>query len=189
MTGPMALTRSIYRNVLEALYERALAGEVTPRLKERLRPLGLDLDRPLPTSLPITAYARCLQITAAEIYPDLSPEQGMYELARRLTRGYWTSPVGMATELLVRRVGPHRMLSWMGRIFRAVDTYSKVTVTEEGPRRFRVQTNAVDVPPGYGRGVMEEMLRMSGALEPHVEELGSDFGDAYRLSWKEEPGR
>jgi len=182
-------TRAIYRNLLEALYERALLGEVTPQLKQRLRPLGLDLDRPLPTSLSVPAYSRCLHITVEEIYPGRPPEEGMYALSRRLTCAYWDSPTGRASARLIRLVGPQRMLSWVGRIFRTLDSYSSVSVSEEGPRQFRVQTNAISVPPGFGRGVFEELLMLAGAHEPRVETLAdTGCGEGYRVRWSDPPG-
>jgi len=186
----MSAQRVVNRNMLEAIYERALAEKITPALKQRLRPLGLDLDQPLPTSLTVPIYARCLAITVEEVFPELEPKEGMTELARRLTHAHCDTAVGYASAKLAHLLGPQRMLRWLGRMFRAVDSYSSVRVIEEGPTCFRIMTNATDVPVGYGEGVFEELLRIAGANDPHAEAIGGDeTGDAFRVWWSEPPGR
>jgi uncharacterized protein (TIGR02265 family) len=182
----MSAKRLVFRSLLEALYERALMGEVTPELKARLKRLGLDLDLELPESLPVSIYRSCILATVEELFPEVPPAEGMRELATRLARGYWETPVGRAMLGLVRLLGPQRSLTWMSRFFRAIDSYSEIRIDVEGPGRFLVHSNAPDVPEGYGEGIFEEILRAAGADAPRVEQQLQDArSTVYRVEWTE----
>ena len=62
----MAQERLMFAHAVEALFGRALRGQVTERLKARLRQAGLDLDRPLLPAYPIAVWIAALEISVSE---------------------------------------------------------------------------------------------------------------------------
>jgi len=176
--------RVVYQSLLEALYVRGLEGQVTPALRRALLKEGLNLDA-LPTSLPVPVYRRCLEITARELYPELSLHDGSREVARRLARGSWTTPLGRAMTGCLRLLGPRRAVEWLSRLFRAFDSYSEVRAIREAPGCYRIRFNAPDVPDGYAEATLEEVLREAGARNPEARALGRDAEtSSFRVTWQ-----
>lgn len=181
--------RVVYQSLLEALWVRGLAGQVTPELRRALRKEGLDLNA-LPASVPVLVYRRGLEVTARHLHPDLSEEDGFREVGRRMAKGSWMTPLSRAVTSCLRLLGPRRSVEWLSRLFRAFDSYSEVRAIREAPGCYRIQVNAPDVPEGYAEALLEEMLREAGARNPRARALGRDAEtSSFRVTWEVEENR
>jgi uncharacterized protein (TIGR02265 family) len=182
--GSAPQPREVYQPLLEGLYLRALAGRIPPSLRDALRTEGLDLDA-LPTSVPVSVYTSCLNLTARTLYPERSLEEGLHELGRLLALSMWQMPLGRAMAGVQRLLGPSRSLEWLTRLFRALDSHSEIRAYREGPRQYRIETNVPDAPAGYSEAVFEEVLRVAGAKSPRARPLTLTAASGiYRVWWE-----
>jgi uncharacterized protein (TIGR02265 family) len=181
--------RVVFRQVVEALLTHALRGRVTPRLRERLRRAGLDVDRPLLPAYPVSQWAACLDVIAEEAYPHLPREDAFARMAADHVDGYGHTLVGKALYGVMRVLGPRRTLKRMTENLRSSDNYTRVTVTELGAGLWSLHFNTRVVAPGYAEGVIAGLLRVAGArnvqavrAEEHEDSL------VMHVRWEEPPG-
>jgi len=182
--------RLVFAPVVEGLIRHGLQGHVSPRLRERLRLVGLDLDRPLLPAYPVPMWANCLRIIAEETFPEVPLEEGFRRLATRHVEGYGHTLFGRAVYRVMRLLGPRRMVQRLPQTLRGTDNYTEAEVVEVGPRAFEMRMNSVVPAPGYVEALFEAMLRVAGAEAPHVEKTRVEAAHTtYRLAWAEPEAR
>ncbi|GMU05101.1 DUF2378 family protein [Corallococcus caeni] len=180
--------RQVYVQVVEGLLQHGLKGQVSPRLRERLRQAGVDLDRPLLPLYPVPLWARCMDIVVEEVYPDVPRAEGYALLARAHVEGYGATLLGRAVMGVMRVLGPRRMVHRLPEVLRGTDNYTEATLTERGPTHFELHLNSSFSAPGYVEALFEGMLAAGGAKAPRVTKVHDD-GDSstYALTWTPEP--
>lgn len=155
------------------------------RLRERLGDLGLDVDR-LPSTFPVVKWQKCLQIITEELFPGVPMAEAYRRLARQHVEGYGRTLMGRATVRVMRLLGPRRMVHRMPSVLSATDNYTAGTVEERGPTEFLLSLNSNMQPGAYVESMLETMLRVWGAVQPHVKQQeGREDGATYLLSWSE----
>jgi hypothetical protein len=110
MSRPEPAERLVYASVVEGLLRHGLQGQLTPRLKERLRQIGVDVDRPLLPAYPVPLWFYCLRAIVDEVYPGQPLEPAFRDLGTRMTEGYGRTVLGRALYMLARLQGPRRMV-------------------------------------------------------------------------------
>ena len=186
MSRPEPAERLVYASVVEGLLRHGLEGRLTPRLKERLRHIGVDMDRPLLPAYPVPVWLHCLRATIDEVYPGMAPEAAYRDLGARMTAGYGRTLVGRALYVLARLQGPRRMVLRLPNMLASGDNYTNAEVVEKGPCHFEMRMNSVVEAPGYAESIMEALLRLSGAQGPRVRVLDRSRGHTlYGLEWGE----
>jgi uncharacterized protein (TIGR02265 family) len=177
--------RLIYAEVVEGLIRHGLSGKVSLRLRERLRQLGLDVDRP-PQTFPVVAWQQCLAVIVEEAFPGVPTEEGFRQLARQHVEGYGRTLLGKATMRVMRLLGPRRMVLRLPHMLGSTDNYTVGVVEERGPTTFELALNSSPMSIGYPEALFESFLTASGAEEPRVKLLQSSAeGSTYQLTWKE----
>lgn len=176
--------RLIYGEVIEGLLRHGLHGQVSLRLRERLRQLGLDVDRP-PQTFSAVVWRQCLQVIVEEAFPGVLPEEGFRQLARQHLEGYGRTLLGRATMRVLRLLGPRRMVQRLPHVLGSTDNYTVGVVVEQGPSTFELTLNSSPLPAGYAESLFESFLKASGAEEPRVKLVQSSADSCtYQLDWK-----
>ncbi|QSQ20766.1 DUF2378 family protein [Pyxidicoccus parkwayensis] len=180
--------RLVYVQVVEGLLQHGLNGRVTPRLKQRLRQVGVDLDRPLLPAYPVPLWTHCLSIIVDEAYPGIPREEAFRRLAETHVQGYGRTVIGRAVFGVMRLLGPRRLVLRIPQTLRATDNYTEVELLERGPTTYEMKMNSVVEPPGYVESLFESLLRVGGAESPKVSRIHVDPGTpstTYQLTWAE----
>jgi uncharacterized protein (TIGR02265 family) len=178
--------RVVFVQVVEGLLRHGVGDRVTLRLRERLKQVGLDLDRPLLPAYPQKQWMHCLHIVVEELYPGLTREEAFRQLAAHHVEGYGRTLVGRALMRLLRMLGPKRTVSRMAQALRAGDNYTEVRLTELGPGTWEMWMNSVLNAPGYAEALFVSFLRASGAEEPQASIVRrEEESTTYLLTWKE----
>jgi uncharacterized protein (TIGR02265 family) len=173
--------------VVEGLLQHALHGKVSPRLRERLRTAGVDLDRPLLPLYPVPVWVRCLHLIVEEVYPSLPREEAFRQLARAHVEGYGRTLLGKAVLAMMRLLGPKRVAQRLPQVLGGTDNYTEATLTEVGPAHFELELNSNQDVPGYVEALLERMLEVGGAKAPRVTKLSAGEGRTrLSLTWSEE---
>lgn len=178
--------RVVFAPVVEGLIRHGLQGYVSPRLRERLRLAGLELDRPLLPAYPVPMWMNCLRILVEELYPGVPQEEGFRRLATRHVEGYGHTLFGRAVYRVMRLLGPRRMVQRLPQTLRGTDNYTEADLVEVSPREFEMRMNSVFDSPGYVEGLFEALLRVTGAESPQVVKTQVEATHTtYRLTWTE----
>lgn len=178
--------RRVFVQVVEGLLRHGVGERVTPRLRERLRQVGLDLDRPLLPAYPAAQWVHCLHIILEEVYPGLPREEGFRLLAEHHVEGFGQTLVGRAMMRLMRLLGPRRTVRQMVQALRSSDNYTEVRLEELGPGHWELWMNSVLDTPGYVEALFVSFLKASGAAEPQAAIVRRDEeSTVYLLRWKE----
>ncbi len=184
MTGKL-----IFDHTIEGLFLRGLTGQVTPRLKLKLRQAGVDLDRPLLPVYPFEIWVRCIGLAAQELYPDVPEPEAWRRLGERMIEGYRETVMGSAMFTLLQALGPRRTLERAQKNFRSGNNYTEVRFTDVAPTVVDVWMNETDMVRFFAQGMIQAGMRTSGAPELQVNILHCDAqGTTYRVSWREQKG-
>lgn len=182
----MAENRLDFAQTWEGLFSRALEGKVTPRLKERLRSEGLNLDAPLEPGYPAEKWPRYVGITLEELYPNVPRERAANQLGRVFFEGYQRTLMGKALAVLMRAIGPSRTLSRMGRSFQTGNNYTQTRTEVLGPGDVKLWFNEVHGLPWFFAGVIESGAEIVSARNCTVEVMDTDgHACTLRIRWTE----
>ncbi len=180
----MPAKRVIFTPVIEGLYVHGLRGRVPLSLKVRLRELGLDLDRPLPSAFPVLQWEKCLHATAEALSPEVPRDEAMRRLGVLHVEGFGGSLLGRAMYAFMRTLGPRRILERLTASFRTTDNYSETRVTELGPGRYELWLNATADIATYPEGLFVALLTRCGARAVRVAcTHRDDSGMTFLIQW------
>ena len=177
--------RVVFAHAVEALFTRAFRpGEVSPRCRERLRRVGIDLDRPLLPCYPDSVWLAALEVAVAELFPEQPRDEGYRELGRRLVTGYVETVIGRAILTLARIAGPRRTLLRVQHNLRSATNYVDTRLVEHAVNDFELWVGS-HAHPAYHQGVFEAMLDVIGqrgydVVPEHVDAEGV----TYRIRWE-----
>lgn len=178
--------RLVYVQVVEGLIQHGLQGRISPRLKTRLRQVGLDVDRPLLPAYSVLMWQQCLRVIAEETWPGMALEEAFRHLAAAHVEGYGRTLIGRAVYGVMRLLGPRRLVQRMPQTLRGTDNYTQVELVEKGPAAYEMRMNSALDCPGYAESLFEHMLRVGGGESPHVTTLSVEDGHTtYLLTWTE----
>ncbi len=177
--------RVVFLPTVESLFSRLPSGALTRELRDAVRELGIDLDRPLLMAYPLAIWARVLEVTARTVYPSESAHDAHRLLGQRLIEGYVETGIGRALFALLKLIGPRRTLQRTAKAFRNGNNYCEATVTDLSPTEFIVWMNEVGTVPTLVAGVLQAGLTQAGATGVAVTVVQVDSaGMTYRDSWK-----
>jgi uncharacterized protein (TIGR02265 family) len=184
----MAQQRLMYAHAFEALFARALHGELSERCRTRLHQAGLDLERPLLPAYPIEVWVAALEITVAELFPELPRPEGYRRVGERLLRGYVQTFIGRANFSLLRLLGPVRALERLSAHLRANNNFQETRLTPLGTGQWQLWINTSVSEPAYYEGLLQAALEEVGAPSPRVHSgVRTDDGCTYRITWGPQP--
>ena len=177
-------SRLIFPVQVEGLL-RGLEPDVTPRLKQRLKAAGLDLDAKLPPAWPAERLREWLDACADEVYPGQPREQALRAIGRRFIEGWQRTLIGAASAKLLKLVGPRRTLERLTRAFRTGDNFSETSVLFPSDRVGVVTVRSQRLPH-YIAGILDggvAMLEVDGRVAIEDAGDGEHGSMRFRIEW------
>lgn len=169
----------------QSLFHDALKRELTPRLKQRLKELGLDLDRKLLPGYPAALWPQVMRVVAEELYPGTELFRAAQQLGQRFIDAYFGTTMGGAIALVFRTLGPMRALGRVERSLRSTNNYQRTRLTPRGPKQAELWIAEVNGVTGWFVGMIEAVAKHLALVAPRVEVTEDDGRSAtFRLSWE-----
>lgn len=181
--SPPSESDVVFATAVESLYLRGLKDRLTPELRDAIRGLGIDLDRPLLPGYGLDTWAQALRVTAATLFPGRTLEQATAEMGRITFNSLRETTIGMALFPIFRLIGPRRVLQRMTRSLRNGSNFIETKVVAEADGEADVWFNRVR-EVGFYTGVLEAGVIAAGARDAAVT-VHSRQGDevVYRVRW------
>lgn len=169
--------------LVDGVFKRVLAPDLTPALISRLATVGVDLSVPPPPHYPRTAWYLAVELTAKELYPDQPLAVQLRRLgahiisalqSRHIIKGPWLS--------MAKLMGPRRALK------QAMDFLDrspvKVTITERAKNDFAIAVNDTE-QADFLAGLLESAIAMLGGKSPGVSLESTHEGSShFRATWR-----
>jgi uncharacterized protein (TIGR02265 family) len=176
----------VFEQTIEAMFQRALSGRLTPTCKSRLREAGLDVDQKPRPAYTFAAWMTFVRIAAEEVFPGEPLEVAAFKLGQAHMEGYRETMLGRAVLSLMRVLGPRRALARATQTFRSGNNFTETRLTELGPRQFELWFNDVGPLPSFTAGIIHGGLKVSGARDIRIDVDGYDgHACTYRIQWGE----
>jgi len=177
----------IFSHSLQGLISRAFPSGVPSELKEKLRTVGVDLDRQLLPAYPKDTWSRCVEYGARYAFPLEPKELAWRKMGERMVDGYQETMIGRAMFSTLRLLGPRRMLQRSQKNFRSGNNYTEIRLTDVGPTVLDVWFNETDeVLRQFTLGLILAGMRSGGAEAPEAIITHRDaLGMTIRACWKE----
>jgi uncharacterized protein (TIGR02265 family) len=157
---------------------------MTPRLKERLRQVGVDLAHKLMPAYPLDTWVKSISEAAQELYPEKPESESWRLLGERMVDGYQGTVVGAAMFALMKVIGPRRTLVKVQKNFRYGNNYTEARLRDVSPKVVEVWMNDSGPVRYFSQGMIHAALRASGASGLAVDILHSDDqGTTFRVTW------
>jgi uncharacterized protein (TIGR02265 family) len=157
----------VYAHTVEGLFYKALRARITPGLKGRLKPLGLDLDAS-PADMPREKWAEALRLAATEIFPKPHEDESFRLLGRALIEGFSGTLIGKSVIGVLRLLGPARSIHRLEKTLQSGNNYIQARIEQKGPTEFDGWINECNGSPGYVIGVLEGALEAAGAKDVKI---------------------
>lgn len=153
----------IYEHTVDGLV-RAIGRRMTPGLRARLEQAGLAPAGRKASSYPHQTWREFLRITREELFPALTPADGLRALGRDFVDGYFQTLLGSAVAGLARLLGPRRTLQRATQNFRSANNFTETRLIEVGPHRYQLSLQRVE-DPEFTAGLVMRGLEVAGAKE------------------------
>ena len=174
----------VFGSTFDALFNRVLAGRLTPECQSQLKSAGLDVLAPLSEAYDRKIYFRGLQIVSAHLYPQKPIGEAMYDLGLRFWEGFGKTPRGEPLLTAIKRDGPMRSLFRSAEMFKASNNYMRTQLNLTNASRVELWLSQSSGFPEYFRGVIFSTLVESGAAQPGVEIIEDDGQSCnFRINW------
>lgn len=168
--------------LVDGVFKKVLAPDLSAGLKTELASAGLDLSAPAPDHYPRTTWYRAIELTAQQLFPsEAGPAQqrrlGIHIIeslqSRGIVKGAWLTAA--------RFMGPRRALK------QAMDFTDrspvKVTITERSKSEFLVTADDT-AQPEFLAGLLEAAIKMLGGKSPSVALEGIKGNEShFRATW------
>lgn len=169
--------------LVEAVFKRVLAADLTPELTTQLASVGVDLSGPMETNYPRPTWYLAIEQTAKALYPNDELPVQLRKLgghiitslqSRQIIKGAWLTMAKLA--------GPRRALK------QAMDFSDrspvKLTITERSKTEFEISVDDTEQSDFLG-GVLEAAITMLGGKNAGVTLEGTRENSAqFRATWR-----
>ncbi len=162
---------------------KGLGPKATPQLKAQLRLRGLKLDQ-LPPAFPIEQWTPHLIYISQTVFPELAPDDALFETGRAFMRGWKETLMGSAVSQLLRIVGPARSLPRLERAFRTSNNFTMSTTELLTATSARVILSDVHDVPTLWAGVLQGGLAILGREGTVTVEDRTPPGVTVLINWK-----
>lgn len=129
-----------FASAFEALYIRALGEQLTPKLKDELRKVGLDVEKPLQPAYPFEVWYQSLLLTATSLHPGVSREEAVERIGVTFLEGFQRTLIGAAVLQFARVIGVERSLVRMDRNTRTSSNVFVSKVERVGPKHMKLSS-------------------------------------------------
>jgi uncharacterized protein (TIGR02265 family) len=180
--------RLVYEHTMEGFFVRGLSGRVSPMLKERLRTVGLDLDRRLLPAYSFDTWCSCVRLAAESLHPELPQPEAYRLLGERMAEGFRQTLMGRAQFNVLQLLGPRRVMHRAQQSFRSGNNYTEARLRELTPDMLEIWMNEPGPTRYLIQGALLVGLRASGAADPRVEVVAFTPEDVtFHATWEALP--
>lgn len=178
--------RVVFDHTVEGLFFKALGPRMTPAVKDKLRAIGIDLDKKLVAAYPFDTWMQALKIAADLIAPGEPDTISMFKVGEVMIAGYQQTVMGKALLGMMRVLGPKRVLGRAQHSFRSANNYTETKLTEIDERTFDLWVNHIGTYPTFTSGLLHAGVTAAGAKNAKVEVASFDgnSGATYRITWE-----
>lgn len=169
--------------LVESIFKRVLAADVTPALQTQLAAAGVDVSGPMQPSYPREAWYQAIELTAKTLYPqDPAPTQ-LRKLGGHIITSLQSRQIIKSTWLtMAKLMGPRRAIK------QAMDFTDrspvKLTITERAKSEFEVSVDDTNQPE-FLTGLLEQAIAMLGGKNVVVVHEGARDGQGlFRATWR-----
>lgn len=164
----MSPHHQISGRLIAALFERGLAGSVTPELEAHLAAEGIEL-RNLKATYPYAAWVRGLEVTAAELYSGEVLSDALRKLGARVIRTLKDQGVVKGPMLTMGKfMGPKRVLKQIhAQPVRGAD-FLRIEVVEKAKQHLEIHVNDGAIGD-FVAGALEAVIELLGGHQPRVQ--------------------
>ncbi len=179
--------RLVFAPSVEALLIRGVGTRMTSHLRDQLRGLGIDLEKPLLPAYRSDVWQQAVDLIAQELHPGSSMGEAQRKLGESTVSGWEQTLIGKAMITLTKLYGPRRILLRFPQMSKSSNNYSSMTVKEVSPLELEMVCHPFEGWPEYVQGCICAVASMAGAKEPRVEVVRHDRATeqlVLRTTWK-----
>ncbi|HVE82175.1 MAG TPA: DUF2378 family protein [Myxococcales bacterium] len=140
--------------VFEGMFRRTLHVEPSSPLADALREVGFDLRAPK-GRYPSEVWDSALKVAARHQYPDRTEAEGLLELGRRFTAGFFETIVGKVIASIIPFLGMERMMVRVPKFAAMTTSGMNLDVQREGDGRWRLRYRSRTLSPEFLAGAVE----------------------------------
>jgi uncharacterized protein (TIGR02265 family) len=176
-------TATVPGKMVNGLFTRVLAPDLTPTLTSQLAEAGVNLAGPPPDAYPRATWYRAIELTARALFSQHEPSEQQRRLGGHIIDSLQSRHVVKGTWLTMARfMGPRRALK------QAMDFTDrspiKLSITEVSKTEFEISVDDKE-QPDFLAGLLEAAIHMLGGKQPKVLLKGAQ-GEAslFHASWR-----
>ena len=169
--------------MVQGLFKRVLAPDLTPELIAQLAAVGIDLSVPPPAAYPRSAWYQAIALTAKTLFHEHPEPAQLRKFGGHIIQSLQTRDIIKSTWLTMARfAGPRRALK------QAMDFTDrspvKLTITELSKTEFEISVDDKE-QPDFLAGLLESAIHMLGGKQPKVHLKGPQ-GEAnlFTATWR-----
>lgn len=178
----MADAQLVYDFGVESLF-RGLGDRLTPALKEKVRAVGIDLDRKLLPAYPREVWVRVVDVVAEDLKAGTDLAASRRELGRRITDGFAETALGKLMAPGVRFIGVRRVLQRLPKQLTMSNNFMKVALVEQPGDCVRVEVREPVPSADFLCGVIEAIAGYAGAKSCDVTFADEGTLIAFTVKW------
>ena len=177
--------RLVFEHTVEGLFRVALNGKLSPPATRALGQTGIELTRPLLPAYPVETWRRALEITVADVYAQLPPDEAWRRLGHEVLDGLVHTRLGRSLSNAAQLLGPLRFLRRLNTTLRSADNYVRAELKEQAPTTCEVWINEVMDQPAYYQGLLEASVALAGGRKAHSRLLAREGrGARFQVRWE-----
>ena len=169
--------------MVDGVFKRVLASELTPALITQLAEVGLDVSIPTPPTYPRHVWYRAIELTAQALYPGLPHAEQLRKLGGHLIGALQSKEIIKSTWLTMARfMGPRRALK-QAMDFTARSSI-KLSISELSKTEFEIGVDDRE-QPDFLAGLLEAAIGMLGGKSASVALKGPQGeSNLFRATWR-----
>jgi uncharacterized protein (TIGR02265 family) len=175
----------MFSPVIEGIFIKGLGDKLSPRLKEEIKKVGIDLNKLAP-AYPVELVHKACKVVMPVLYPGMTEAEAFHQLGLLSLRGYTETLLGKALMQILKLIGVRRSLLRMHTSMRSGNNFLETSSTVLSGNCIELRFSDVSKMPSFYQGIIEEGGRMAHAKSIRVTTAASEPpGHTFRVEWDE----
>jgi uncharacterized protein (TIGR02265 family) len=151
-----------FDDAVAGLFVRGLGERLTPRLRGRLRELGIDLDKQLLPAYPATTFRAGVEAAGEELFPDGTLAERHYQVGCIALEGFQRGALGSSMFEHLKVISPERSVKRMEKNLRGAMNFIEVSYRAVSATEFELALDDVVGMPDFFRALIERGSAAAG---------------------------
>jgi uncharacterized protein (TIGR02265 family) len=174
-------------NAVESMWLKGHKRHLTPQLKDQLRTLGIDLDRPLKPRYPNEVLHSGTRLLRKTVYAHLPDDAVAYRaIGEAVIDGFFDTVIGKAMASVFKLIGFKKVIARLPSTLARGNDHVKASIQWSGANEAVLTVSDTEPHPAINAGVFERAFRHwfgVPTFKAEVAETGAG-GTKYRLTWQ-----